>query len=367
MINNYTNLQQLSSEIDSLKVSDDEVVLLFIGEASTIDITQLIETLNTKNIEYFGGIFPRVIFDEAQSDSGIVIKKLKMAMEPVIIHGLNDTNFEIPNRLLGLDLNDITAFTLVDGLTANIATFLDRLYDELGNRINYIGGGAGSLSLVQKPCVFSKEGFFQDAAIVGLINQQSNLGVRHGWNKLAGPFVATQTHKNIIYQLNWVNAFDVYSETVNSDASVEITTDNFFDIAKGYPFGIYREGNEDIVRDPIMVGENGELICVGEVPKNTVLYILKGEHNTLINSAAQAAEEAASQNDNFKSAMVIDCISRVLFLEDDFYKELKSVKANLIKKAPIDIFGALTLGEISSYGDGVLEFYNKTIVVGVLS
>jgi len=28
--------------------------------------------------------------------------------------------------------------------------------------------------------------------------------------------------------------------------------------------------------------------------------------------------------------------------------------------------GILSLGEISSYGDGYIEFFNKTIVVGVL-
>jgi hypothetical protein len=366
MINNIVNIRQIETEIDSLNVDQDEVVLFFIGEAAKIDIQELIELMNTKNIEYFGGIFPRVIRDETQSDSIVVIKKLKMAQKPILIHGLDNTNFEIPETLLGIDLNGLTAFTIVDGLTANIATFLDKLYDNLGNDINYIGGGAGSLTLVQEPCVFSKEGFFQDAAIVCLLKERSNLGVRHGWSKLAGPFVATQTHKNIIYQLNWVNAFEVYSETINDDASTQINTDNFFDIAKGYPFGIYREGNEDIVRDPIMVGENGELICVGEVPENTVLYILKGEQSALIESAAKAAEMAAKV-EYFKSAVVIDCISRVLFLEDDFFKELRQVKVNLSKNDDVDIFGALTLGEISSYGDGVLEFFNKTIVVGVLS
>jgi len=365
MINSFTSLNKISSEIDSLNLKEDEVLLIFIGEATLIDIAQLMDVLNSKNIEYFGGVFPRIIYDEAQSDSGIVFKKLKMASKPLIIKGLETTNFEIPKPLIENNFDNLTAFTIVDGLTANIATFLDRLYDTLGDKFNYIGGGAGSLTLVQKPCVFSNDGLFQDAAIVCLLQQSSNLGVQHGWEKLKGPFVATQTDKNVIHQLNWVNAFEVYKETVTNDCGIEINSENFFDIAKGYPFGIYREGNEDIVRDPIMVGENGELICVGEVPENTVLYILKGDQNALINSAAQAAKTAAASKE-FDKAIVIDCISRVLFLEDDFYKELEQVKLNLSNEQKVDIFGALTLGEISSYGDGVLEFYNKTIVVGVL-
>ena len=56
----------------------------------------------------------------------------------------------------------------------------------------------------------------------------------------------------------------------------------------------------------------------------------------------------------------IDCISRVLFMEDNFKKELEAVSDGVFT------FGALTIGEIASMGDAYLEFYNKTAVVAVL-
>ncbi len=63
---------------------------------------------------------------------------------------------------------------------------------------------------------------------------------------------------------------------------------------------------------------------------------------------------------------IVDCISRVLFLGNDFTKELSQV-AKIVrgKHEDVEIFGVLSLGEISSYDKGYLEFFNKTIVVSL--
>ncbi|MBU1486560.1 histidine kinase, partial [bacterium] len=65
--------------------------------------------------------------------------------------------------------------------------------------------------------------------------------------------------------------------------------------------------------------------------------------------------------------LIADCISRVLFLEEDFDREVALVKERIasINKESI-LEGFLSLGEISSYGEGLPEFFNKTTVVGVL-
>ena len=68
----------------------------------------------------------------------------------------------------------------------------------------------------------------------------------------------------------------------------------------------------------------------------------------------------------FKAFPADSCISRILFLEEDFQKELNKIVDTLRSKHPkISVSGALTLGEISSFGNGYLEFYNKTVVVSL--
>ena len=62
---------------------------------------------------------------------------------------------------------------------------------------------------------------------------------------------------------------------------------------------------------------------------------------------------------------MVDCITRPSALGDRFSEELEAIRNQLeVNNEEQEPFGILSLGEISSYGDGLLEFFNKTIVVG---
>lgn len=341
--------------------SKECVNVLFIGEKADLDIKKLVELANANGYQIAGGIFPMVISENKHMETGVILKKLALSVAPVLIKdiGLGNTHFELPS----LQSKSGSCIVLLDGLMKNISTFLERLYGKYWNTISYVGAGCGSLNLEQAPCLFTNEGVFQDAALVMLSDERQSLGVNHGWEKIAGPYIANKTDGNTILELNWKPAFETYKEIVEEHSGLEFSADNFFEISKGYPFGIAREGMEDLVRDPIVLGENGELICVGNVNQNVVLNILKGEKGYLVESARKAAEKALNgppPSDLF----VVDCISRVLYLEDEFGRELEVVKKTMMdKRIGLPLEGVLSLGEISSNNDGYLELYNKTIVV----
>ncbi len=365
-------LSQIKNIVSNLKILDDQTLLLMVGEESTLDYNWLIEQLDSLGISFMGGIFPGIIHGKNNFKEGAILKVLPTSTKPIIITGLENNNFEISHLLedLKFDTSKATLFTFIDGLTSNVATYLQKLYHHYGNAVKYLGAGAGSLSLVQQPCIFSNEGIFQDAAIICPVNLKANIGVKHGWEKLDGPIVATRTNKNIIHELNWKNAFEVYKDVAEKDSGIMFNDENFFDIAKCYPFGIFREDQEDLVRDPIAVDENGSLICVGEVPENTVLYILKGNNDALIQSAKTAIENSiANLTADIKHTFIIDCISRTLFLEEEFPKELEAISEAMPESDEKETIpqGVLSLGEISSSGKGYLEFYNKTLVIGTLT
>jgi hypothetical protein len=359
-----TSVEQMAQPIiDQAAQDKNSTWFLMLGEQDLPNIPQLIKILNSHDVPFFGGIFPGLIFQDTKYERGLVAEQLPADVELLLVEELNKPDFEVGVLSNVVQSSDtFSALVLVDGLTANIASFLRRLYDVYGDNVNYMGGGAGSLSLEQMPCVFNNEGIFQDAAIVAFTPLGSSLGVRHGWQKIVEPFLATSTTNNVISELNWGNAFEVYKDVVEESSGEHLLQSSFFDLAKGYPFGINKEGLEVVVRDPIMVNAQGNLVCVGEVPQNASLAILKGDRENLINAAKEAAEACKSAPTSMY--LVFDCISRVLFLEEDFDQELKVVQEGLDN--PQKLLGALTLGEISSYGDGYIEFFNKTIVVGAL-
>ena len=343
----------------------DNAALISIAENTDVNIDQLIVLLNEAQIEFMGGIFPKVIHNDSINDSGIVINTLVDAVYIGCTQNISNDNTLVP-KIDFEDDRDYSLITYVDGLTSNISSFLSKLYQEYGMQTNYFGGGAGSLSLEQRPCVFTGQGIFQDAAVMCIMKMKSSIGVKHGWDKLAGPYIVTKAERNTIQEINWKSPFDIYKEVVELDSKSKFTEDNFFDIAKGYPFGIVRSNDEHVIRDPLIVNDKGELICVGQVEENTLVSIMKGKSDSLIAAASKAAKESAQMAVEPKKAIIIDCISRILFLEDDFQKELRSIISVLHDKHPeISISGALTLGEISSFGNGYLEFYNKTVVVGL--
>jgi len=360
------NTQDLYQFLIKEKLHENETFCLYFSEKSNVEIADLIKLLNKSEIPFFGAIFPAVIHNGEHYDNGVVISKLKNVVSTHLVQGLDQNKMTIPEFKIAPNKN-YCALTFVDGLAPNISLFLSEMYDKYGKSISYLGGGAGSLSFVQKPCLFFKDGFYDNAALIVIVETQVSLGVTHGWKKLKGPLVATKTNKNVIEEINWEPAFLVYQKYILEDSGKEITKDNFFSIAKGYPFGMHKDYAECIVRDPIATDVNNRLVCVGEVPENTVLDLLKGEQSALINAAENAAMiSRSSASSEVNNVILIDCISRTLFLEDHFSKELTVIGQELKKSTKNqNLAGALTLGEISSYGNGNLEFFNKTTVVGL--
>jgi len=148
---------------------------------------------------------------------------------------------------------------------------------------------------------------------------------------------------------------------VEEHSNQVFTADNFFEIAKAYPFGMSKIGGEMIVRDPMFLGENQSMICAGEVPKGCFVEILHGDIESLVSAAKSAkttAKESFQPTEN-TVMILIDCISRVLVMGDQFQEELAAVRED-----GTPLFGALTIGEIANNSDTCLEFHNKTAVVG---
>lgn len=363
------DLSGIMAGVEALRPGENEAVLLLFAEDKALDIPSLIEALNKQNITFFGGVFPGLIYGNQRKTGGCILKKFRFLIPPFCVSEIADGQMQdLPGFHASSSIEQSTAIILIDGLTSNIYGFLEKLNNLLGGQCNFIGGGAGSISLQSQPCVFTRQGFVADAAVVCVIDKQVTLGVRHGWEKLVGPLVATQTAGNTILELNWKKALEVYNTIVEMDCGVALTPENFAAIAQGYPFGILREKEDDIVRDPLAIGPNGSIICIGEVQPNTVLQILKGRPKALLEAAQKAIHDCGGKTGLpilADGTFVVDCITRALFLEEQFELEMNFIRDNLIlQKESQEPFGMLSLGEISSYGDGMLELFNKTIVIG---
>lgn len=320
-------------------------------------------------VPIFGGVFPSLIFEGKQLKQGTLIVGLNVTPDLVLIENLSKSKDVIEEQLEAASTTIRKAkhlITIVDGLTGNIERLTEGLYGITGQDSSTLGCGAGSLDFVQRPCLFTNSGMICDAALIAAIPVPFHLGISHGWEVLEGPYLVTNSSGNVLEKLNYSPAFDVYREHVEKSSGLKFSEHDFFDIAKTYPLGIENLEGEILVRDPIQL-EDKSLVCVGEVPENSVVYLLKGASENLIaaaGGAAKSAYEAAGDVDNASLTVVLfDCISRALFLDDDFDQELKSIEENLGGYS--DVFGALTLGEIGNSKNGPIEWLNKSTAIAV--
>ncbi|SMN17442.1 hypothetical protein CRYPA_1776 [uncultured Candidatus Thioglobus sp.] len=313
-----------------------------------------------------GGIFPQIIYNKKSYENGFILIGLPNIITTFIAHDLsnNQINYEtILDTLIPEEVEFKTMFISIDGLSARIGNFVESLYAVFGDSINYIGGGAGSLSFEQKPCVLNNQGLFQDAAIIALFDQIMPTQVGHGWQAFDENHQITSVDKNIVKEIDYKNALETYESIISSQISSSINTDNFFTIAQSFPLGIKRMEGGYIVRDPIAINDQGHLICVGELSQGDYIDILTADKKTLIASAADTGKKLKQQVTKADGILLIDCISRALFLNEDFEQELIAIQDNF---SNTPMFGALVLGEISNSGSGYLEFYNKTSVIAAL-
>ncbi|RXJ65636.1 hypothetical protein CRV08_14805 [Halarcobacter ebronensis] len=348
--------EKLKTFIDTNRDKNAEYLLL-VGENTDFDI----ELLKESNINFKGAIVPQIVYEDFNSDSGIVACELTEDSDTIFIEDI--TNIDLKKE----DFTQYDSVILVvDGLSKHLTTFLESIFHLLPIDCEIVGGGAGKMTLKQEPVIFSKDGILQDAAILIAGKQVISVGVENGWEYLEGPFIVTSAEKNLLKSLNFSNAFDVYKSIVEESSGLKFNEEQFFNIAKSYPLGIIRFNKEIVVRDAIGLDENGNIILIGDIEQNSTINFLTGKKDKLINSSSFAIKNALKKikdKDNIKNIIIFDCISRKEFLEKDFKKELAVIKDAVPTKR---VFGALSLGEIANSGNEYINFYNRTCVVGVL-
>ncbi len=296
---------------------------------------ELKEGLESLKVPYFGGVFPGVIYGDKKYENKVVAVRFS---EKVRIF----RDSEMPKDVKG------TLFVFADGLCDKVEDILENAFVNYGYGVDYIGGGAGSLSFERIECLFDSKGFFKDGCLFANVKQEAEISVRHGWSPTEKTFIATKTDGRGIVQLDWRQAFDVYGDAL-ADYGKHLDEENFFDIAKAYPFGLTRVEGEYIVRDPLFA-RDGKIVCAGRVPENSLLTLMRGSKKRLVDAARKCGEDISAEK-----VFVADCISRVLYLGGYFKRELKAINK--------DCFGPLTIGEVVSSGT-FIEFYNKTLVLG---
>lgn len=355
----FIDIQGLEKALIALQ-KDDEIksLLLFGCDKNKSDIAAFEAVLSKNNKPLIGGIFPEIIADGIRHETGFVLIPLRQAIAVESFEsGTENANLvgELEKWTVQQSFEPSSIFCFLNAFWSKKTEFMIGMYDIFGPFVKYLGGGAGSLSFKSMPCLFANQKIVENAAVIGLMQEPMSIGVAHGWHPISEAIKVTETKGNSIISLNWRPAFEVYSEQISAHSQKNINQQNFFEIAKSYPLGLVNMEDEMLIRDPFAT-ENGLLHIVDEVPEGEYIRIMHGDMNSLLSGAELAMTEMGENETSDQVNLCIDCISRVLFMKDDFNKEL----AILNRNQPIN--GILSIGEIANPGSSTLALFNKTVV-----
>lgn len=336
--------------------------LLCVVDRHADRLQALLDELAASGIDACGGIFPGLIHGARHLDHGL----LAVPLPPGSQVATADLSQHSPRWLQPRPLDQGPASTLafVDCQAPGIAGFLEALFDQYGNQVRQAGGGAGFRDLRASPSIFCGRQLLPQAGLLILLPRQATVQVRHGWRRVRGPFVATRTRGNVIQELNWEPAGRFYRNLIGELAPELGDRPVFPDLNSIYPLCIGKEGGEDVMRDPIDITADDEIVVLSDVPENSVMYLAHGNRDTLVAAAGQAVADCG-RPPGITSCFVSDCYSRALMLGNQFTRELDCIDSGLREAVGIPAEGVLALGEIASDGRRSLEFYNKTTVIAL--
>ncbi|MCF8309332.1 MAG: FIST C-terminal domain-containing protein [Bacteroidales bacterium] len=339
-------------------------MLALVAEEELFYVNEMIQFFNNHNIKVFGGIFPGLIYNGQYKTKGAILIPLAAVYEPVVFTDLTQTPFSLHSLFDRIESSDnLVSYIFFDGFSQDIKKFLSEIYLKLGNSVKYVGGGAGTSDYIQKPVVFTNSGIFQDASVICFTHQNARISVRHGWEIFSGPYLITSSEKNIVKTINWQNAYQAYKEALE-EFKINLNASNIHKKSLKYPLGVFKEGMEYILRSPIQRTQNNELVCLGEVPENSAVYILAGDEDSLLKASEEAIRDVLKYDGNLLGSFTAIDYLRSVFLGDAFNKEVKNVYNYLTQKNPDSLnYGALTIGEIASYPSGSMDLFNKSFVI----
>ncbi|MEO6687775.1 MAG: FIST N-terminal domain-containing protein, partial [Dokdonella sp.] len=277
------SVEDLGAAIGRLCNQGFHSFMLLACEDDRWDPAVLSAWLRTIDVPVFGGIFPSIIHRATCHRHGTLIIGFVARVDVAVVNRLSDRAGLEPQLLASAALLEAadSLVVLFDGLCPNLEAFVEGLHAIVGVRAVVVGGGAGHLDLVQRPCLLGNAGVLEDSALLVALPGAIDHGVAHGWQRLAGPFLVTRSHGNVLEELNYQSAFDVYRKEIEAHGGQRFSETDFFSISKTFPLGIEGVDGDFLVRDPIK--QSGDaLVCVGELPQNATVYLLKGEAGALI-------------------------------------------------------------------------------------
>lgn len=249
-----------------------------------------------------------------------------------------------------------------------ISEVLSGAYEILGASFRFVGGGSSDNLHFKKSSQFLHGEVYHDAAIAVMISSPTPQAVslKHGWTATGKNLVVTKAQGKVVQELDGQPALKVYMDFLKQDIGT-FDFEKFYPFASAHPLGVPAGRGEFIVRDPLSASvSDNSITFVSEVPENSIVQIMEGTKESLLEASHVATERARTMLGGQTPALVFvaDCVSRLLFFGDQVGEELANI--HIGDSSSEQMIGFFSFGEIGVEKAGPPAFHNKTCALYVL-
>lgn len=339
-------------------------VLALLPEAERERLSELQQACREAGIALAGGIFPALIHDGRFITEGVWLIRLDHGLHARLVGSMDAPDG--PTRLIDALSTLIpesppadatpTLCLLFDAMLGHIGSLMDELYLHFADRVGYTGANAGSETFAPMPCLFDDRRCIGNGALGLLLPPTMQAQLDHGYPIPAETMLASSTEGNCITSIDWQPAYAVYRQLIAEHYGVHLTHDNFYTLACHFPFGVMQADGSVIVRIPVAIRDDDALYCVGEVPANRLLVVLRAPEPVANDCIARLSTYCATRG---KDTLLFYCAGRRMHMGDGALEELDTLSRSGCRQ----LGGALSLGEIGSIQpNGYPMFHNAALV-----
>ncbi len=254
-------------------------------------------------------------------------------------------------------------FILSDGSLINGSELITGLVEVLGNEVTISGGMAGDNTRFESTLVGLNNDLREgNLVLVGFYGTRLKVsfGNRGGFISFGPERIVTRSEKNILYEIDGLNALDLYKRYLGKYAT-ELPGSALF-----FPAGIQNpNGGDPLVRTILSVDEeNQSMVFAGNIPVGSKIRLMRAPLDNLIAMAGTASADAVDMINRLPElALVMNCVGRKIVLAERANEETEAIAKAFPEHTAIA--GMYTYGEFSPsrFKNSDSCLHNQTVVI----
>lgn len=361
------------SDIQSLIELNPNLVIAF-GDVDWISDQVFMEDLRGKlgKVEFVGCSTSGEISNKGLFDGSMVLtaikfdsvsSKVKSIVQKVGTDQLQ-TGRDLGKAANGQDL--VAIFLLAPGLTVQGSSLLHGL-KEIIEQVPMVSGGlAGDNGKFKRTVVFKDDKVFDDH-VVAVAFYGARLKMKHsaraGFRSFGGVRQITKAKENIVFEIDNEPALKVYKQLLGKHAEELPATGLMF------PFAMLNNqlSETGLIRAVLNIDEPAQsLVLAGDVQSGTFFKLMRGENQSLIAGAKEAAEVVAADVPPNSLAFLVSCIARRMVMGEAVEDEIEAAIGELSNCK--NVAGFYAYGEFGPFfTQGDCQLHNQTMTISILS